>query len=88
MKFILALLLAMAMTVNAFAAVTAQSRVCCESEQCAAIQCADMGCLPAANALAPQGSVAFIAQAGPRELAIESNRHIANRYKEVWTPPD
>jgi hypothetical protein len=88
MKFLLSLLLALALSVNAYAAVSAQSRICCESDECTAVQCADMGCLPAANPLASQDTVAIVPRAGNSPVSIEPVSYLPNRYKQVWTPPD
>jgi hypothetical protein len=88
MKFFLSLLLALAFSVNAFAAAAAQTRVCCDSDECSVVQCLDMGCLPAASPLASQSPVAFITQAGTRATPVEANDYLPNRYKEIWTPPD
>lgn len=88
MKFFLSLLFALALSVNAFAAASAQTRVCCGSEECGAVQCIDMGCLPVASPLASHSLVAFCMQAGMQVVPVEAKNHLPNRYKEVWTPPD
>lgn len=88
MRFLLSLLLAIALSANAFAEASAQTRVCCASDECTVIQCLDMGCLPVANPLASHSLVAFAAQAGIRAVPIEGYDYLPNRYKEVWTPPD
>ena len=88
MKFLLSLLLAFALSVNAFAAVSAQSRLCCESNECTAVQCADMGCLPAVSPLAAPGPVALAIPAGNSRVSVEPSSYLADRYKEIWTPPD
>lgn len=88
MKFILSLLLALALCVNAYAAASAETRVCCDSDECSVVQCLDMGCLPAASPLASHSLVAFITQAATRAVPVEANDYLPNRYKEIWTPPD
>lgn len=88
MRFILSLLLAIALSANAFAAASAQTRVCCASDECTVVQCIDMGCLPAASPLAAQGIFAFATQAGTRTVSIHAKDYLPSRYKEVWTPPD
>ncbi len=88
MRFLLSLLLALALSANAFAAASAQTRVCCGSDECSVVQCIDMGCLPAASPLASHSLVAFAMQADTRAVPVEANDYLPNRYKEVWTPPD
>lgn len=88
MKFFLSLLLALSLSVNAFAAASAQTRVCCASDECSVVQCLDMGCLPAASPLASHSLVTFITQAGTRAVPVEATDYLPNRYKEIWTPPD
>jgi hypothetical protein len=88
MKFFLSLLLALAFSVNAFAAAAAQTRVCCDSDECSVVQCLDMGCLPAASPLASHSLVAFITQVGTRAIPVKANDYLPNWYKEIWTPPD
>lgn len=88
MKFFLSLLLALSLSVNAFTAASAQTRVCCASDECSVVQCLDMGCLPAASPLASNSLVTFITQAGTRTVPIEATDYLPNRYKEIWTPPD
>ncbi len=88
MKFFLSLLLALALSVNAFAATSAQTRACCASDECSVVQCLDMGCLPAASPLALHSLVIFITQAGTRAVPLDANDYLPNRYKEIWTPPD
>lgn len=88
MRFLFSLLLSLALSVNALAAASAQTRVCCASEKCSVEQCIDIGCLPAVNPLASQSSVALLTLTGSRPLPIEAFSYLPNRYNEVWTPPD
>ncbi|SHG95548.1 hypothetical protein [Massilia sp. CF038] len=88
MKFVLALLFALAMAANSYAA--AQARPCCGTQDCTAMQCVDMGCLPPANALAPP-EVQMPLFAGCEANGhgrMEGSTHLPSQYKEVWTPPD
>ena len=61
---------------------------CCPSAACSVAQCIDMGCAPAAPA------VAFARPAAAQAIAVapEYVAHVATRaadpYEEVWTPPD
>lgn len=88
MRFLLTLLFALAMSVNAFAAATAQTGVCCASDECTLVQCLDMACAPVASPLATNHLAAFVPQAGMRALPVENDAELPNRYQEVWTPPD
>lgn len=88
MRYLLAFLLAIAMTANAYASAAAQSRVCCASDECSVVDCMEMGCLPVASPLAAQHLAGFVGQANPRDVAVEATCYVPNRYKEIWTPPD
>jgi hypothetical protein len=88
MRFFLSLLLALTLSVNAFAADTSQTRICCASDECNVVQCLEMGCLPTASPLASTRLVAFIAEAGTRDVPVDAKDYLPNRYKEIWTPPD
>jgi hypothetical protein len=88
MRFLLTLLLALAMTVNAYATTTARARACCASDDCTVIQCLEMGCLPAASPLAAHRLVAFQEQELVRDVPLEISHSLPTRYVEIWTPPD
>jgi len=88
MKFLFALLIAFAMTANAYATATAQSRVCCVSDECDIVQCLDMGCLPAVSPVAMNRTTTLATQASVRDMPVEVNHYLSNRYKKIWTPPD
>jgi hypothetical protein len=87
MRFFIALLLALSMAANAYAAAS-DVRLCCASEECSAAQCIDMGCLPVASPLATQSIPELAHFAAVRELPGQYTLYLPNRYKEIWTPPD
>lgn len=89
MRFILIFLLIWSFTAGAYASVE-NTRACCLDEDCPVTQCIELGCLPPATpapvlataplAIAPLPPV----RALPGQLLVE----VAQRYDEVWTPPD
>jgi hypothetical protein len=88
MRFLFALLLAIALTANAYASAAAQTRMCCASEECDVMQCLEMGCLPAVTPLATQAKVAFVPEAAKKDAPVEAASYLPSQYKEIWTPPD
>jgi hypothetical protein len=88
MRFLLTLLLALAMTVNAYATSTARARACCASDDCSVIQCLEMGCLPAASPMAAHRLLPFQEQELVRDVPLEIARSLPTIYVEIWTPPD
>lgn len=88
MKFLLTLLLALALAGNAFANATAQANTCCASDECDVVQCLAMGCLPAASPIAAQRLSVFAALPALRDLPDQFGYYLPSRYKEIWTPPD
>lgn len=88
MKFLLTLLLALALTGNTFANAKAQAHTCCAHEECGMVQCLEMGCLPAASPIAALRLTEFVAQDLILDVPAERSDFLPNRYKEIWTPPD
>ncbi len=88
MRYLLAFLLAIAMTASAYASPAAQSRVCCASDECSVVDCMEMGCLPVASPLAAAHLAGFVGQAIARDVPAEATCYLPNRYNEIWTPPD
>lgn len=88
MKFLLALLMAFAMIINAYAAATEQVRVCCVSEDCSAVQCLETGCLPVASPVAVINTIGPVTRVLVRDVPAEVSAYLPNRYREIWTPPD
>jgi hypothetical protein len=82
-----ALLLALAMTADAYATATAQARVCCASDECSVIECLEMGCLPVASSLAAHRLVGFLAQVSDWHVPLEISHSLPTRYEEIFTPP-
>jgi hypothetical protein len=87
MRFFFALLFALTMTANAYAA-AAETRYCCSSDDCTAAQCIEMGCLPAASPVVPQSARVIPSLEAPDHVTRETAMYLPNRSKEVWTPPD
>ena len=87
MKFLLALLLAFALTASAYAAAV-QTRSCCPGDDCSVVQCMDMGCLPATSPMMSLDLPALPHHEAVRDAPIDVAYYLPNRYKEIWTPPD
>jgi hypothetical protein len=87
MKVLLALLLAISMSLSAYAS-AANIRVCCASEKCDIVQCADMGCVPSAAAMLPTPLLEWRFLAGVSDPQLESAPFLPNYFKDIWTPPD
>ncbi len=87
MKLVWTLLLALLITVNAYAS-TAQVPGCCPDTQCDVAECVEMGCLPVANPVGPASSPLTTPLETVRDEALAIQVYLTNRCKEVWTPPD
>jgi hypothetical protein len=80
---LLAILLAFSAAVSA-----APAAGCCPDEDCGIVQCVEMGCLPAAVAMAPPSPELRFAPAGGHQGAAAPACPRRIWTTEVWTPPD
>ena len=87
MRIFFALLFALAMTANAYVS-AAETRLCCSSADCTAVQCLEMGCMTAASPVLPFTARALPIVEAPSHLFFEASVYLPSRSKEVWTPPD
>lgn len=87
MKTLLHLFIAITLALGASLA-TAQSYDCCVGPDCDVVQCIDMGCAPAAAAVAlTAGAAAGLGIAG-RDYAPHVQVRPRLMVRDLWTPPD
>lgn len=88
MKFLLSLLLALAMLASTYVQAAEQARVCCGSEDCPLIVCEEMGCMSSPAPVAAQSLVSLVVEMPARLEPLEPVVRLPSQYKVVWAPPD
>ena len=87
MRFLLSLLLTLAISLNAYAS-AGQWNTCCPDTDCGMVQCIDMGCLPVNAPALPQTGMIHPEQAAVRDVPAAIKPVLPGRLDDIWTPPD
>jgi len=87
MKFLLHLLFAIALAVSS-GANAAPRGDCCGDQDCAMVQCMQMGCAAVAAPIAAPALTALRGEAAVRDYAPVATREVVLVFEEIWTPPD
>jgi hypothetical protein len=87
MKYFFALMLALSLTVTAYAS-SVQWEKCCPDAACEMIDCAEMGCLPATTAALPPQVAGVGATRQIYDLLVLPMPTLPSSNIDIWTPPD